>query len=63
MTMAARENLYAGAPNYNFYDKVVREQVALEIEDLAEGNSLTVDMQVAYRHAARAVRAQIKDDF
>lgn len=34
-----------------------REDLALELEKLAEGSSLTLDMQFAYRHAARVVRA------
>ena len=34
-----------------------KEALALELEKLAEGPSLTLDMQFAYRHAARVVRA------
>ena len=34
-----------------------KEDIALELEKLAEGPSLTLDMQFAYRHAARVVRA------
>jgi hypothetical protein len=33
-----------------------REKIAAELEQLAEGPSLTIDMQFAYRHAARVVR-------
>ncbi len=33
-----------------------KEQLASELEKLAEGSSLTLDMQFAYRHAARVVR-------
>ena len=33
-----------------------KEKIAAELEQLAEGPSLTIDMQFAYRHAARVVR-------
>ena len=33
-----------------------KERIAQELENLAEGPSLTIDMQFAYRHAARVVR-------
>jgi hypothetical protein len=33
-----------------------KEKIAQELEKLAEGPSVTLDMQFAYRHAARVVR-------
>jgi len=35
-----------------------KEKLAQEIEKLAEGRSLTLDMIYAYKHAARVIRDQ-----
>lgn len=54
VTALGRVALSKGAQdNMSNQDK---EKIAAELEQLAEGPSLTIDMQFAYRHAARIVR-------
>lgn len=48
--------LYETHPHYELLDKIVRERVSLELEEMSEHPSLSGDMQWALSHAAKMVR-------
>jgi hypothetical protein len=47
--------LYESYPHYEFVDKIVRQRVSLELEEMAEHPSLSGDMQWALRHASKMI--------
>ena len=49
--------LYRCYPGYDFMSKVVREIVALELEEMAAHPSLSGDMKWALTHAAKMITA------
>lgn len=53
-----RLKLYEVHPYYDILDKIVRERVAIELEEMADHPSLSGDMQWALRHASQMVVAK-----
>jgi hypothetical protein len=49
------DSIYAGAPYYDLFNKIVRSEVAVELEQMAEHPSMSADMQWALKHAARMI--------
>jgi hypothetical protein len=62
--MEDRENrkeklkLYEVHPYYELLDKIVRERVAIELEEMSEHPSLSGDMKWALAHAAKMIVAK-----
>ncbi len=48
-------DLYKSYPGYDFVDKIVRERVSLELQEMAEHPSLSADMQWALSHASKMI--------
>lgn len=49
------DSIYEGAPYYDLFNKIIRDEVAQQLEQMAEHPSMSADMQWALRHAAKMV--------
>lgn len=54
--------LYEVHPYYDILNRIVRERVSLELEEMADHPSLSGDMQWALRHASKMITVKDQED-